>query len=223
MLINFADKVVVGLAAKPIMEELKLTPEQFGFLGSSFFFLFAISAVVVGFISNRVQAKPLLLTMAIVWSVVQFPMLGPIGLEVLVVCRIILGAGEWGSWFDKWAKIETQQFTYAFNCLMGRDDVTGRLGEITAPALIIHGDADAAIPVSKAEVLRDQLAGRTELVVIPGGTHAANTSGTPRPASGAAKIHHLRGRLVRLQQRHSETRRAQEARRIRRCAARKIL
>ena len=53
MLINFADKVVVGLAAPPIMAELKLTPEQFGLLGSSFFFLFAVSGVVVGFITNR--------------------------------------------------------------------------------------------------------------------------------------------------------------------------
>ena len=33
MLVNFADKVVVGLAGAPIMEELKLTPEQFGVLG----------------------------------------------------------------------------------------------------------------------------------------------------------------------------------------------
>ena len=45
MLINFADKVVVGLAAQPIMADLKLSPEQFGLLGSSFFFLFAISGV----------------------------------------------------------------------------------------------------------------------------------------------------------------------------------
>ena len=37
MLINFADKVVVGLAAQPIMAELHLTPEQFGLIGSSFF------------------------------------------------------------------------------------------------------------------------------------------------------------------------------------------
>ena len=40
MLVNFADKIVVGLAGAPIMDELKLSPEQFGFLGSSFFFLF---------------------------------------------------------------------------------------------------------------------------------------------------------------------------------------
>ena len=36
MLVNFADKIVVGLAGVPIMTELKLEPEQFGLLGSSF-------------------------------------------------------------------------------------------------------------------------------------------------------------------------------------------
>lgn len=94
MLINFADKVIVGLAAKPIMEDLKLTPEQFGLVGSSFFFLFAISAVLVGFISNRVETRRTLLIMAIIWSLVQFPMLGTVSLELLIACRIILGAGE---------------------------------------------------------------------------------------------------------------------------------
>lgn len=94
MLINFADKVVVGLAARPIMADLHLTPEQFGLLGSSFFFLFAISAVVVGFITNRVQTRHTLLVMAIIWSLVQFPMLGMVSFEMLIACRIVLGAGE---------------------------------------------------------------------------------------------------------------------------------
>lgn len=94
MLINFADKVVVGLAAQPLMKDLNLTPEQFGLIGSSFFFLFAISAIVVGFITNRVQTRYTLLVMAIIWSIVQFPMLGTVSLEVLIACRIVLGAGE---------------------------------------------------------------------------------------------------------------------------------
>ena len=94
MLINFADKVVVGLAAQPIMADLHLTPEQFGLIGSSFFFLFALSAVIVGFITNHVPTRHTLLVMAIVWSLVQFPMLGTVSLEVLIACRIILGAGE---------------------------------------------------------------------------------------------------------------------------------
>jgi MFS family permease len=91
MLINFADKIVVGLIG---FEGLGLSAEQFGLLGSSFFFLFAISAVIVGFIANRVQAKRTLLVMALVWAVVQFPMLFTASFGVMLASRIVLGAGE---------------------------------------------------------------------------------------------------------------------------------
>ncbi|HEY0912259.1 MAG TPA: MFS transporter [Bradyrhizobium sp.] len=94
MLVNFADKIVVGLAGVPIMTELKLDPEQFGLLGSSFFFLFSISAIVVGFIVNRVATRWVLLALAAVWALAQFPMVGTIGFSTLLVCRVILGAGE---------------------------------------------------------------------------------------------------------------------------------
>ena len=94
MLVNFADKIVVGLAGAPIMDELKLSPEQFGLLGSSFFFLFSISAIVVGFIVNRVATRWVLLAMAVIWSVAQFPMVGTVSFTTLLICRIILGAGE---------------------------------------------------------------------------------------------------------------------------------
>lgn len=94
MLVNFADKIVVGLAGAPIMDELKLTPEQFGFLGSSFFLLFSISAIVVGFIVNRIDTRWVLLVMAVIWSLAQFPMVGTVGFTTLVICRVILGAGE---------------------------------------------------------------------------------------------------------------------------------
>ena len=63
MLVNFADKIVVGLAGVPIMTELKIEPEQFGFLGSSFFFLYSIAAIVVGFIVNRVETRWVLLVL----------------------------------------------------------------------------------------------------------------------------------------------------------------
>jgi MFS transporter, ACS family, D-galactonate transporter len=57
MLINFADKAVIGIAAVPIMKELQLSPRQFGLLGSSFYLLFAVSAIVTGFTVNRVQTR----------------------------------------------------------------------------------------------------------------------------------------------------------------------
>ena len=94
MLVNFADKIVVGLAGVPIMTELKLEPEQFGLLGSSFFFLFSISAIVVGFIVNRVDTRWVLLALAVVWALTQFPMVGEVSFTTLLICRIILGAGE---------------------------------------------------------------------------------------------------------------------------------
>jgi MFS transporter, ACS family, D-galactonate transporter len=94
MLVNFADKIVVGLAGVPIMTELKLEPEQFGLLGSSFFFLFSIAAIVVGFIVNRIDTRWVLLALALVWALAQFPMVGTIGFSTLLICRVILGAGE---------------------------------------------------------------------------------------------------------------------------------
>ena len=94
MLINFADKAVIGIAAVPIMKELQLSPRQFGLIGSSFFLLFSVSAIITGFIVNRVQTRWALLTMGLVWALTQFPMLGTVGFATLVGCRVTLGAGE---------------------------------------------------------------------------------------------------------------------------------
>ena len=94
MVVNFADKIVVGLAGVPIMNDLKLDAEQFGELGSSFFLLFSISAIVVGFVINRVATRWVLLVMAVIWSLSQFPMVGTVSFATLLICRIILGAGE---------------------------------------------------------------------------------------------------------------------------------
>ena len=91
-----------------------------------------------------------------------------------IIAGIILGPGEWSEWFAKWGAMQPDQFSKAFNCLMHRDDITSRLGEIKCPSLIVHGTADVAIGMEKAEVLRDSIAGTTTLVAIEGGPHAAN-------------------------------------------------
>jgi MFS family permease len=94
MVINFADKAVIGIAAVPMMQELELGPRQFGLVGSSFFLLFAVSSVATGFLVNRVQTRWVLLAMGFIWALTQFPMIGSVGFETLVACRIALGAGE---------------------------------------------------------------------------------------------------------------------------------
>jgi hypothetical protein len=84
-----------------------------------------------------------------------------------VVASIILGPGQWEGWYAKWNEQYAQwapddlgQLTWPFRCLMDRDDMTGRLAEITCPTLIVHGTADAAIPPARAEAARDGLGGR---------------------------------------------------------------
>lgn len=62
-----------------------------------------------------------------------------------------MGPGQWDDWYAKWAAADIEQVTPAFRCLMDRDDITGRLGEINCPALIVHGSADAAISLAKAQ------------------------------------------------------------------------
>jgi 3-oxoadipate enol-lactonase len=97
-----------------------------------------------------------------------------------VVASIILGAADgpidYAPWFARWAVLDREDTQFAFRCLMDRDDITARLGEVTCPALILHGTADAAIPMERAEAMRDGLAGPVTLVQIEGGTHAANLS-----------------------------------------------
>ncbi len=98
---------------------------------------------------------------------------GPAPVQELVA-SIILGPGQWDDWFAKWATLDRAQLTLAFRCLMDRDDITARLGEITCPALVMHGTSDAAIPMARAETLRDGLGGKAALVPIDGAGHASN-------------------------------------------------
>jgi pimeloyl-ACP methyl ester carboxylesterase len=94
-----------------------------------------------------------------------------------VVASLIFGEGiDIAPWYDKWAALDRSAFTEPFNTLVGRDDITDRLGEITQPTLIVHGSADAAIPMWRAEQLRDGIAETRDLVVAEGAGHAANMS-----------------------------------------------
>jgi len=97
-----------------------------------------------------------------------------------IVASIILGPPDgtidYAPWFAKWDEVDRETMGHAFRCLIDRDDITERIGEITCPVLILHGTADAAIPMAKAEILQAGLAGPATLVQVEGGTHAANLS-----------------------------------------------
>jgi MFS family permease len=94
-MVNFIDKLAIGLAAVPLMKEFRLTPTQFGKIGSSFFLLYAISGVVVGlFVVHRVSPKWLLVALVAIWTTAQVPMIFGGSVAMLLAGRILLGVGE---------------------------------------------------------------------------------------------------------------------------------
>ncbi|MFD4691071.1 MFS transporter [Streptomyces sp. NPDC058463] len=94
MMINFADKSVLGLAADEIREDLGLSASAFGLASSAFFLLFSISGAAVGLLADRIRPKWLILAMAVLWSISQAPMAVGGGLAVLITSRVLLGAAE---------------------------------------------------------------------------------------------------------------------------------
>ncbi|MFC9409228.1 MFS transporter [[Kitasatospora] papulosa] len=94
MLINYADKSVLGLAAVPIMDELGISNSTYGMISSSFSLLFSLSGLAVGFASARLSSRVLLFTMAVLWAVAQLPVLVVASVPALVAGRVLLGAAE---------------------------------------------------------------------------------------------------------------------------------
>jgi pimeloyl-ACP methyl ester carboxylesterase len=101
---------------------------------------------------------------------------GPANVQNMVAGLILGSDCDYEPWFAKWGELPRDGFAHAYGCLVGRDDITDRLPEITCPAIIFHGDQDQAIPMDRAEALRDGLAGCDRVVVIEGAAHAGNLS-----------------------------------------------
>lgn len=93
-LVNWADKAILGLVAVPLMEDLNLTPEQYGVLASAIYFLFSASAIAGGFLANRIATRWLLAGIVIIWSLTQFSIWLAPSFAIVLISRIILGLGE---------------------------------------------------------------------------------------------------------------------------------
>ncbi len=92
--INFADKAVLGLAAIPIIEELHLSPAQYGVVSGSLFWLFSLSSVLVTAWADVVGTKKILALLATTWAIVQIATLFVMTFVGLLLTRVVLGAGE---------------------------------------------------------------------------------------------------------------------------------
>jgi 3-oxoadipate enol-lactonase len=103
-----------------------------------------------------------------------------------MVAAIIVGnkRPESAEWIAKWRNLDPAKLTYIYRALKDRDDVTDRLAEIRAPALVIHGTDDVAIDISLAEKLCANLSACRGLVRVEGAGHSSNIT-HPEPVNKA--------------------------------------
>ena len=111
---------------------------------------------------------------------------GPSDQLLEMVAAIIVGnkRPESAEWIAKWKNLDPAKLTYVYRPLMDRDDITDRMGEIRAPALVIHGTDDVAIDMSMAEKLCESLSACRGLVRIEGAGHSSNIT-HPEPVNKA--------------------------------------
>ena len=101
--------------------------------------------------------------------------MGPFEPIVRTIAALILGPEEhWEPWTTRFRETPLDRVREASATLLGREDITGRLGEIRCPALVFHGTDDRAIGMDRAEALAAGLPGCEGLVRVQGGAHAAN-------------------------------------------------
>ncbi|HYU63966.1 MAG TPA: alpha/beta hydrolase [Verrucomicrobiae bacterium] len=100
---------------------------------------------------------------------------GPSDQLLEMVAAIIIGnrRPESERWTAVWKAREPAGLTQIYRALMDRDDITERLGEIQAPAIVIHGAEDVAIDMSLAESLCSRLAGCRGVVRVEGAGHVS--------------------------------------------------
>ncbi len=92
-------------------------------------------------------------------------------------------------WIAKWRELDERAgrdgMMAASACLSGREDITDRLGEVSCPAVVIHGTEDTAITMEQAETLASGLPGAGAVVQVSG-AHAANLT-NPEPVNAAIR------------------------------------
>lgn len=94
------------------------------------------------------------------------------------VAGLILGTPELiAQWVPKWrARRGNSQLEITGATLLGRDDVSDRMGEIACPLLVIHGSEDQAIDPSRSQAVADAVQDSRGVVMVPGAAHAPNMS-----------------------------------------------
>jgi pimeloyl-ACP methyl ester carboxylesterase len=91
------------------------------------------------------------------------------------------------TWKPVWRAWPSEQFALAFRTLVDRDDIAGRLSQISAPTLVLHGADDAALAPTLGQAIAAGVRNPEGFVLVEHGTHYLNLT-HPEPVNAALKL-----------------------------------
>ena len=110
---------------------------------------------------------------------------GPTDELAEITASLIIGEPELSAtWMAIWRARPQESLRNPGQTLLERESIAERLGEITAPAVVVHGTADVSISMDKGEALAAGLVGCPGVVAVEGGPHATNMT-HPGPTNDA--------------------------------------
>jgi ACS family glucarate transporter-like MFS transporter len=107
-IIQYIDRVCISQAAPFISEDLRLSPQQMGYVFSAFTLAYALFEIPGGYLGDRIGPRKVLLRIVLWWSVFTAATGWVRSWLALVVTRFLFGAGEAGCFpnltkaFNRW-------------------------------------------------------------------------------------------------------------------------
>jgi pimeloyl-ACP methyl ester carboxylesterase len=76
------------------------------------------------------------------------------------------------TWIQKWREASQLPLGTPVGALLDRDDIVGRLPDITCPALLVRGELDASLPAERLTTLHQHLPHATKVHTVQGAWHS---------------------------------------------------
>jgi len=96
--INYMDRAALGNLSVFIKKDFQLNEEGYGTLEEWFGYSYAVFLIVAGVLADRLSLRWLYAGALLVWSIAGFATGFAGTLHQLLICRVILGAGEAFNW-----------------------------------------------------------------------------------------------------------------------------
>lgn len=135
--IAYIDRVNISTAALTLRTEFTLTPGQMGFVFAAFAYPYAGMQILGGWLSDRFGPRRVLAVLSLVWAsaTIMTGLAG--GVAALIVCRVLVGAGEGGAFpaatraFTFWLPARERGFA------QGITHSFARLGGAVTPPIVL--------------------------------------------------------------------------------------